>query len=59
MCGSDSHWEYCKWISPSGQVIKLSKQNLTIKIKGGGALLRLRETKFEVFVLVLKIGLGG
>ena len=27
--------------------------------KGGGALLRLRETNFEALVLVLKIGLGG
>ena len=30
-----------------------------LRHKGGGALLRLRETNFEAFVLVLKIGLGG
>ena len=37
-------------------------KHLTKKViwnKGGGALLRLRETNFEALVLVLKIGLGG
>ena len=37
-------------------------KHLTKKViwnKGGGALLRLRETNFEALVLLLKIGLGG